>query len=67
MQSVTITINCENAAFHADDEQPGDDSAARVEVASILRTLARHFESGPMRARIYDRNGNAVGTVSIHD
>ena len=57
--TVTISIQCENAAF----EEP--DSGR--ELARILRQLAEQFEDGQVPGTLRDVNGNTVGEVSIFD
>ena len=63
MQDVTITIECQNAAFEQDQA---------AEVARILRTLAGKIEARPgnMENRSHaetlrDINGNSVGEMRI--
>ena len=58
METVTITINTENAAF--EDSPTG-------EIARILRDLAERFEQdGIPPEKLFDINGNSVGTVTIN-
>ena len=54
-----ITINIENSGS-AFDDQP------EVEVARILRELARSIEQGCERTKLYDINGNKCGTVQMN-
>ena len=58
MDVVRIFIQCENAAF---DPEPG------VEVARILRELAKRIESGEALDghRLFDVNGNLVGHYEV--
>ncbi len=59
--TVTITIECNNAAF---GDQP------ELEVARILRKQADDMEhSGRLRVfnKLYDINGNAVGSIELGD
>ena len=60
----TLTIKCENAAFHEDDNT-GDSMAARgAEVARILRHVAEQVTDGITfddYRLVFDVNGNAVG------
>jgi len=51
----TIKVQMDNAAF----EDPA------VELARILRDLAKHVENGDTERRLMDINGNHVGTFSI--
>ena len=56
---ITITIKTDNAAF-------GDGNRA-TEVALILRRMSDQLtESAAFRfCKVYDSNGNAVGTVTL--
>lgn len=58
MKKVTITIDTTNAAFE-------DESRPSVEVARILRELSTKFDNGVIPQKIYDANGNAVGTCKV--
>lgn len=59
---VVITINCDNAAFYNPDER--HDPAA--ELASILERYCSHnLRDGTIEARLFDTNGNSVGTCQI--
>jgi hypothetical protein len=53
--TVTIKINCDNAAF----EDPS-------ELSRIVRVAADRLETGAHNNKpmLYDINGNAVGTIS---
>lgn len=54
----TLTIdNLDNAAFV--------DAGPRYELARILRQLADHLEAGRDPSKIYDLNGNAVGSWQL--
>lgn len=53
-----ITINIENSGSAFDDEP-------QVEIARILRELARSIEQGVERTKLYDINGNKCGTVAM--
>lgn len=53
-----ITINIENSGSAFDDEP-------NIEVARILRELARSIEQGVERTKLYDINGNKCGTVQM--
>jgi hypothetical protein len=54
--TVTIKINCDNAAF----EDPS-------ELSRIVRVAADRIDSGAYKEKplLYDINGNAVGTISV--
>lgn len=54
-----ITINIENSGSAFDDEP-------QIEVARILRELARSIEQGVERTKLYDINGNKCGTVQMN-
>lgn len=54
-----ITINIENSGSAFDDEP-------NIEVARILRELARSIEQGVERTKLYDINGNKCGTVQMN-
>ena len=58
---ITITINCDNAAFEDDNGGP--------EVARILRELAEACADGcgppNLGGSIRDINGNTVGQVTV--
>ncbi len=59
----TIKINTDNDAFHRDN---GDEWAAEMEIARILRELALRLETAAgmrqyVRRDLRDSNGNAVG------
>ena len=58
MESITITIETGDAAF---DDEPA------TEIARILHKLADEFEQygRSQFSKLYDFNGNAVGTVTI--
>jgi hypothetical protein len=53
---ITIKIKTSNAAFQ--------DGNKRTEVARILRDLASKLESGLSPHKLYDINGNHVGSIS---
>lgn len=53
-----ITISIENSGAAFDDEP-------NIEVARILRELARSIEQGVERTKLYDINGNKCGTVQM--
>ena len=52
-----ITILMDNAAFA--------DGNAELELAAILRDLAKHVENGSRDRRLMDGNGNHVGEFKI--
>jgi hypothetical protein len=52
---ITININNSGSAF----DEPS------IEVARILRELARSIEQGVERTTLYDINGNRCGTVQM--
>jgi len=52
-----IKIQMDNAAF----EEPG----AELELAGILRDLAKHVEYGYRERVLMDSNGNRVGSFKI--
>lgn len=54
--TITITINTDNAAF-ADDK--------RGEVLRILADWIANGQRGILAAKLYDRNGNSVGRVTL--
>ena len=58
MSKVTIVINTDNAAFEEDTSG---------ELGRIFRELADEFANGDLRdnGRIYDINGNSVGTYDV--
>jgi hypothetical protein len=59
----TLTINCDNAAFHDDDFS---DVATCTELARILRKLADHLERDTCYSdNLFDINGNKVGKYEI--
>lgn len=58
MKKVTITIDTTNDAFEESD-RPG------IEVARILRDLAKKFDSGVIPQKVMDANGNTVGTCKV--
>ena len=61
MASITITINCDNAAF-------GDDANERADqVVSILRCAADRQEQGFDDDFVHDDNGNRVGTITYEN
>ena len=53
----TIKVSMDNAAF----EEPG----AELELAGILRDLAKHVEAGDRERVLMDSNGNRVGSFKI--
>ena len=55
---ITISINCDNAAF-VPEPQP--------EIARILRGLALEILHGENPDKVYDENGNFVGTLVVTD
>lgn len=58
---VTITIECDNAAF-------GDTDASRhEELAHILKCLAHDLYGQHVPQKLRDSNGNTVGTVVVSD
>lgn len=64
--TLTITINCDNAAFHGPDEAEGTDfDAVMLECASILGWLVNEYEASNasvgVPTRLRDMNGNTVG------
>jgi hypothetical protein len=62
----TLTINCDNAAFWADDsDKPEQD--AYYEVARILHDAAKHIENGCAGRRLCDINGNHVGSFKFDE
>lgn len=56
---ITITINCDNAAFA--------DGNAAIEVAHILRGIARRYEDEctPLTLTLRDSCGNKVGYAEV--
>lgn len=61
--TITITIDCDNAAFHDDEGH----QHAGPEVARILRDYADEItdETHPEDMKLRDVNGNTVGRVSV--
>jgi len=58
MKSITIKIrHMDNDAFEEAD--------GTIEAARILRELAKRIEEGRTPIRLFDINGNAVGTVKM--
>lgn len=61
--TITITIQCDNAAF--------DDGHAGAEVARILRKLAARVDGDSLSdycgSSLHDINGNKVGAVDVED
>ena len=56
---LTIKLTCDNAAFN-DSGDPSD------EVARILRKYAARIErDGVVDSKLFDINGNTVGTVKV--
>lgn len=55
--TITITINCDNAAF--------DEAGIATEAARIIREAAKHVEDGAELAALRDVNGNRVGTLEV--
>jgi hypothetical protein len=53
---VTIQFETDNAAFA--------DGNAHAEIAAILRELADKFEDRRYVTKVYDTNGNVVGSVT---
>ena len=59
----TLTIKCDNAAFHEDDGE-ATSGALGAEIARILRTLGGRLEQGADAedsGYLFDGNGNKVG------
>jgi hypothetical protein len=54
MASFSLAFMADNAAFDAD--------CGRPEIARILRDLADRIEVGVIRSRVFDVNGNHVGS-----
>lgn len=67
-EKVVIEINTRNAAFR--DEQVEDDAACAGELSRILLDLTDRLDMEEMAgldmARLFDFNGNAVGTVRVY-
>lgn len=63
--NVTISINCDNAAFET--ERRG--AVCGSELARILFDLAQRFDGGGVTTadsrKLYDINGNTVGEVIV--
>lgn len=59
MTTATITIEMDNAAF--------EDVGPATELGRILRKLANDIEDGllPESIKLYDYNGNKVGSFEI--
>jgi hypothetical protein len=65
----TLTLRCDNAAFHNDDrgDHPSPEAAGR-EIARILRSAAvdvRDRAEAGDRGTLQDANGNTVGSWRI--
>ena len=61
---LTVEIDCDNAAFA--------DGAHGVELAFILEKLAKELADGyfaepGQSKKLYDSNGNRVGTAVLHE
>ena len=65
--TITIRLKTGNAAFTAEDADPGDryaqDGAREREITRILREWINH--EGPADATLHDYNGNRVGSVTV--
>ncbi len=55
----TLTIDCDNAAFH--------EVGYRDEIARILRDTVRKLDNGRDGGTLTDLNGNNVGTFGTTD
>lgn len=65
MNAFNLTIATTNAAFRDDDDnedEASNDEATRTELARILREIAGKLENGSDGGKVYDFNGNGVGT-----
>lgn len=56
MKTLTLTINCEDAAI---SDNPNE------EIAWLLRNTAEAIEGGYVPSGLYDSNGNRVGEVVV--
>ena len=65
--TIRIEIQCDNAAFHEDDDTGDNEAAAGAEVARILRELAGHLADGVHERRVFDFNGNRVGSATVQE
>jgi hypothetical protein len=66
----TLTINCDNAAFKADeqDDDQDHDIPTKVEIVRILRGLADEIEMlVPLPRKLRDLNGNKVGEARFEE
>ena len=54
-----LTIACDNDAFY--------DDSLRAEVARILRDAAKRVEQLPISGKLYDANGNTVGSYRFEE
>ena len=59
MSSFSMEFDCDNAAFDSDSEFD------RGEVARILRQAAAEVRHGSTYSKIYDYNGNRVGSWEL--
>lgn len=57
MANVTIKFNTDNAAF--------EDYGYEAEVKQVLAQVAEMIANGGTEGRMYDTNGNCVGTYTV--
>lgn len=58
--TITIRLTTDNAAF--------DEPYTDAEIARILERCAQRWYSfGPTPSKLYDSNGNAVGTITVKE
>lgn len=62
----TLTLDCDSAAFHADDNI-NDPYVAIEEIARILREAATYVEDGSVARQLYDLNGNLCGRLDLKE
>lgn len=55
----TLEITCDNAAFGDDEE------SLATQTAFILRHVSARVDSGTFQGKIYDENGNVVGSYQF--
>jgi hypothetical protein len=56
-----LKIDCNNAAFHGDDDEEAIVQETNHEVARILQVVTKQLLNAQDEGKIFDVNGNAVG------
>lgn len=59
MKNITISINTVNGAFNPENNEE------LIEVTRILKEFVDKLEMGYLPEKLYDINGNSVGSVLI--